>query len=92
MTFSGESGYLPNGKKVLRQENRWQASVRAEAVQAECFFPDFSVSDPWGMKTKQFVIRQAMEGEAEEQDGDKDQMELVIASDLQGFTMEQEGV
>ena len=54
-------------------------------------FPDFSVSDPWGMKTKQFVIRQAMEGEAEEQDGDKDQMELVIASDLQGFTMEQEG-
>ena len=43
------------------------------------------------MKTKQFVIRQAMEGEAEEQDGDKDQMELVIASDLQGFTMEQEG-
>lgn len=32
-----------------------------------------------------------MEGEADEQDGDKDQMELVIASDLQGFTMEQEG-
>lgn len=78
-------------KESPEAENRWQASVRAEAVQAECFFPDFSVSDPWGMKTKQFVIRQAMEGEAEEQDGDKDQMELVIASDLQGFTMEQEG-
>lgn len=78
-------------KESPEAENRWQASVRAEAVQAECFSPDFSVSDPWGMKTKQFVIRQAMEGEAEEQDGDKDQMELVIASDLQGFTMEQEG-
>ena len=78
-------------KESPEAENRWQASVRAEAVQAECFFPDFSDSDPWGMKTKQFVIRQAMEGEAEEQDGDKDQMELVIASDLQGFTMEQEG-
>ncbi len=78
-------------KEDSEAENRWQASVQAEAVQAECFTPDFSGSDPWGMKTNQFVVQQAMEGETEEQDGDKEQMELVIASDLQGFTMEQEG-
>ena len=78
-------------KENPEAENRWQASVQAEAVQAECFSPDFSGSDPWGMETNQFIIRQALDGETEKQDGDKEQMELVIASDLQGFTMEQEG-
>ena len=31
-------------KESPEAENRWQASVRAEAVQAECFFPDFGRS------------------------------------------------
>lgn len=78
-------------KEDPEAENQWQAKVQAEAVQAECFSPDFSGNDPWGMKTDQFIIRQALEGEAEKQNGDKEQMKLVIAADLQGFTMEQEG-
>lgn len=72
-------------------ENRWHASVEAEAVQAECFYPDFTGSDPWGLETNLFTICQALDGEAEEQSAETEQVELVIATDMQGFTMKQEG-
>lgn len=73
------------------EENQWQAKVTVDAIQAECFVPDFSTLDPWGMERKEFVIQKAYEDVPQEQEGENETVELVIADQTQGFLMEQEG-
>lgn len=82
---------IPAEWKSEEEENQWQAKVMVDAIQAECFVPDFSTSDPWGMERKEFVIQKAYEDVPQEQEGENETVELVIADQTQGFLMEQEG-
>lgn len=82
---------IPAEWKSQEEENKWEADVRVEAVQAECFAPDFTKEDPWGMKIRTFEVQQALDGKAQIQEGETEQLELCIADKMQGFTMEQEG-
>ena len=82
---------IPWEWKTPDEDNVWKACVRAEAVQAEYFSPDFTGEDPWGMKVYTFPIQYAPEGEIQEQTADTEEVELLLAEQVQGFAVEQEG-
>ena len=82
---------IPWEWKTPDEDNVWKACVRAEAVQAEYFSPDFTGEDPWGMKVYTFPIQYAPEGDIQEQTADTEEVELLLAEQVQGFAAEQEG-
>ena len=82
---------IPWEWKTPDEDNVWKACVRAEAVQAEYFSPDFTGEDPWGMKVYTFPIQYAPEGDIQEQTADTEEVELLLAEQVQGFAVEQEG-
>lgn len=82
---------IPWEWKTSDEDNVWKACVRAEAVQAEYFSPDFTGEDPWGMKVYTFPIQYAPEGDIQEQTADTEEVELLLAEQVQGFAVEQEG-
>ena len=82
---------IPWEWKTPDEDNVWKACVRAEAVQAEYFSPDFTGEDPWGMKVHTFPIQYAPEGDIQEQTADTEEVELLLAEQVQGFAVEQEG-
>lgn len=82
---------IPWEWKTPDEDNVWKACVRAEAVQAEYFSPDFTGEDPWGMNVYTFPIQYAPEGEIQEQTADTEEVELLLAEQVQGFAVEQEG-
>ena len=82
---------IPWEWKTPDEDNVWKACIRAEAVQAEYFSPDFTGEDPWGMKVYTFPIQYAPEGDIQEQTADTEEVELLLAEQVQGFAVEQEG-
>lgn len=82
---------IPWEWKTPDEDNVWKACIRAEAVQAEYFSPDFTGEDPWGMKVYTFPIQYAPEGNIQEQTADTEEVELLLAEQVQGFAVEQEG-
>lgn len=82
---------IPWEWKTPDEDNVWKACIRAEAVQAEYFSPDFTGEDPWGMKVYTFPIQYAPEGNIQEQTSDTEEVELLLAEQVQGFAVEQEG-
>lgn len=82
---------IPWEWKTPDEDNVWKACVRAEAVQAEYFSPDFTGEDPWGMKVYTFPIQYAPEGDIQEQTADTEEVELLLVEQVQGFAVEQEG-
>lgn len=82
---------IPWEWKTPDEDNVWKACIRAEAVQAEYFSPDFTGEDPWEMKVYTFPIQYAPEGDIQEQTADTEEVELLLAEQVQGFAVEQEG-
>lgn len=82
---------IPWEWKTPDEDNVWKACIRAEAVQAEYFSPDFTGEDPWGMKVYTFPIQYAPEGNIQEQTADTEEVGLLLAEQVQGFAVEQEG-
>ena len=82
---------IPWEWKTPDEDNVWKACVRAEAVQAEYFSPNFTGEDPWGMKVYTFPIQYAPGGDIQEQTADTGEVELLLAEQVQGFAVEQEG-